>query len=134
MSTIIEELEERVEYWRNRAEAAEAAIGMGDQWQRAVAPLSLQMTRMMRLIAARPLTSVELTDALVSEYPNTTVRTMIVRLCQIRQLVPPNIMPVSGGHNRPYAVKDPAALKAFLAGVAPAVVDQKLANFRRAAA
>jgi hypothetical protein len=59
---------------------------------------------------------------------------MIVRLCQIRQLVPANIMPVSGGYNRPYAVKDPAALKAFLAGAAPAAVDQKLANFRRAAA
>lgn len=129
----IEALEEEVETLRQRAEAAEAALGLGDQWHRAVPPLSLQMTRIMRLIAARPLTSVEITDKLIVEYPNTSVRTVLVRLCQIRQLLPAGLMPTSGGHSKPYSVRDPAALRAFLSSP-PVKLDQQLTIFRRAAA
>jgi hypothetical protein len=117
MRTHIEDLELAVEHWRQRAEAAEAALGQGDQWHRAVPPLSLQMTRIMRLIAHRPLTSQEIADKLITtDYPNTSVRTVLVRLCQIRQVLPGPIMPMSGGYAKPYSVRDPGALRAFLAG------------------
>ena len=115
MNSIIEELEEQVEAWRQRAEAAEAALGVGDHWHRAVPPMSLQMTRIMRLLAARPLTSAEIAEKLItSDYPNTSVRTVLVRLCQIRQVLPAGLMPTSGGYGKPYSVRDPEALKAFL--------------------
>jgi hypothetical protein len=115
MNTIIEELEEQVETWRQRAEAAEAALGMGDHWHRAVPPLSLQMTRIMRLLSARPLTSAEIAEKLITtDYPNTSIRTVLVRLCQIRQVMPAGLMPMSGGYGKPYIVRDPEALKAFL--------------------
>ena len=116
MRTHIEDLEHQIEHWRQRAEAAEAALGQGDQWHRAVPPLSLQMTRIMRLIAHRPLTSQEIADKLITtDYPNTSVRTVLVRLCQIRQVLPGPIMPMSGGYGKPYTVRDPGALNAFLA-------------------
>jgi hypothetical protein len=112
----IADLETQIEHWRQRAEAAEAALGQGNQWDRAVPPLSLQMTRIMRLIARRPLTSVEIADKLITtDYPNSSVRTVLVRLCQIRQVLPGSIMPMSGGYGRPYSVREPDALKAFLA-------------------
>lgn len=122
MSTIIEELEEQVEYWRARAEAAEAALGMGDQWGRAIHPLSLQMTRIMRLLVTRPMTAGQIADQLqANDYPLTTERTIIVRICQIRRLLPGSIMPFSQGYSKGYRVADPAALAEFLAtGVLPA--------------
>jgi len=115
----IARLEEELEAMRQRAEAAEADLGQGDQWHRAVPPLTLQMTRIMRLLAARPLTATELVDKLTCDYPNTSTRVLMVRLCQIRQLLPAGMMPVSGGYCRPYSVRDPEALKAFLAGGVP---------------
>ena len=111
----IERLELELEAMRQRAEAAEAALGQGDQWHRAVKPLSLQMTRIMRLLAHRPLTTTELADKLALQYPATTVRNVHVRLCQIRQVLPGPLMPMSAGHGKPVEVRDPEALRAFLA-------------------
>jgi hypothetical protein len=113
----IARLETELEAMRQRAEAAEAALGQGDQWDRAVKPLSLQMTRIMRLLAHRPLTSQEIADKLITtDYPNTSVRAVHVRLCQIRQVLPGPLMPMSAGHGKPVEVRDPGALRAFLAG------------------
>lgn len=116
----IDRLELELEAMRQRAEAAEAALGLTDQWGRAVRPLSLQMTRIMRLLAARPLTTNEIADKLAIQYPITTVRNIHVRLCQMRQILPGPLMPMSGGHGRPVHVRDPEALKEFLrTGVLP---------------
>ncbi len=116
----IEALEEELDAALSRAEAAEAALGFGNQWDRAAPPLSLQMTRIMRLLCARPLTVAEIADKLAIQYPVTTPRNIHVRLCQMRQMLPGPLMPMSGGHGKPVQVRDPEALKAFLAtGVLP---------------
>lgn len=117
----IERLEMELETMRQRAEAAEAALGCGPQWDRAVKPLSLQMTRIMRLLANRPLTTNEIAVKLATQYPVTTIRNIHVRLCQIRQILPGPLMPMAGGHGKPVEVRDPEALRAFLAtGALPA--------------
>lgn len=135
MSTIIEELEEQVEYWRQRAEVAEAALGYGEQWHRAVKPLSLQMTRIMRLLAARDMTAQDLLLILEQAYPNITIGSIKVRICTIRGLLPGSLMPFKlGGVGHGYTVKDRAALRAFLNGSAPATVNSKLTEIRKQAA
>jgi hypothetical protein len=112
----IEALEEELETMRARAEAAEAALGQGDQWHRAVLPLSLQMTRIMRLLQRRDLTGQDLFLALEDDYPNTTIGSLKVRLHQIRTLLPGPIAPFKlGGVGHGYSVRDRAALAEFLA-------------------
>lgn len=116
MRSIIEDLELEVEHWRARAEAAEAALGMGEAtWSRAVAPLSLQSTRIMRLLAARDMTCLEMVAVLERDYPDMTKQLVRVKLSQIRPILPWNIMPTMGGYGRPYSVKDRDALQKFLA-------------------
>jgi hypothetical protein len=117
MKSIIEDLETEVEYWRGRAEAAEAALGMGgSDWDRAVSPLALQPTRVMRLLAARDMTCPEMVRVLAHDYPNITQQLVRTKLSQIRLLLPWDLMPTSaGGWARTYSVKDRPALVAFLA-------------------
>lgn len=112
----IERLEEELEAMRQRAEAAEAALGMGDSWGIAVRPLSLQMTRIMRLLAARDMNPQTLFLVLEETYPNTTIGSLKVRLSTIRGLLPGHIAPFKqGGVGHAYSVKDKAALLEFLA-------------------
>jgi hypothetical protein len=114
--TIIEDLREEVEHWRARAEAAEAALGMGDGWGVAVPPLSLQMTRIMRLLAARDMNPQTLLLTLEETYPKTTIGSLKVRLSTIRGMLPGHIAPFKrGGVGHAYTVKDRDALRAFLA-------------------
>ena len=116
MRTHIEDLEHQIEHWRQRAEAAEAALGQGAQWHRAVQPLSLQMTRMMRLLSARDMTAQDLLLVLETDYPSITIGSIKVRLSTIRGLLPGGMAPSKrGGTGHPYTVPDPQALKAFLA-------------------
>ena len=116
----IDRLELELEAMRQRAEAAEAALGLTDQWDRAAPPLSLQMTRIIRLLCARPLTVAEIAEKLACNYPVTTPRNIHVRLCQMRQILPGPLMPMAGGHGKPVQVRDPEALKVFLrTGVLP---------------
>lgn len=119
MSGIIEDLEEQVETWRQRAEAAEAALGMGPA-DLAVPPLSLYQTRVMRMLAERDMTGAQLLNALMPHYPNTTDNALKSFLSQLRRKLPAHIAPprsvTSGwGVSTPYTIQDRPALRAFLA-------------------
>lgn len=114
MTTIIEDLQEEVEYWRDRCELAEEAL-RGADWDRAVFPLALQTTRIMRLLAQRDLTCQEMVKGLLANYPDTSLRNVRVRMTHLRELLPGHLMPCHGGYGRPYTVKDRPALQAFLA-------------------
>jgi hypothetical protein len=118
----IARLQEELEAMRQRAEAAEAALGMGDGWGVAVPPLSLQMTRIMRLLAARDMNPQTLFLTLEETYPNTTIGSLKVRLSTIRGMLPGHIAPFKrGGVGHAYTVKDRAGLREFLrTGVLPA--------------
>ena len=112
----ISRLEEELEAMRQRAEAAEAALGMGTaDWNRAVKPLSLQTTRIMRLLAVRDMTCDEMAGALIRDYPDMSKQLVRIRMSQIRPILPWELMPTMAGYYRPYSVKDRDALKAFLA-------------------
>jgi hypothetical protein len=111
----IERLEEELEAMRQRAEAAESALGYGEQWHRAVKPLSLQMTRIMRLLVARDMTAQDLLLVLEQAYPNITIGSIKVRICTIRGLLPGGLMPFKlGGVGHGYSVRDKVALLEFL--------------------
>lgn len=117
MKTIIEDLEEQVEFWRQRAEAAEAALGMGDRWDVRAPPLSLYETRVMRVIAERPLTGTDAVRILSAWYPNTSNNSLDVLLHRIRRRLPADIAPSTRLNGSRYAfieVPDREALKAFL--------------------
>lgn len=117
MSTIIEELEEQVEYWRQRAEAAEAALGIGDRWDVRTPPLSLYETRVMRVIAERPLTGTDAVRILSAWYPNTSNNSLDVLLHRIRRRLPADIAPsprLTGSRYAFIEVPDREALRVFL--------------------
>lgn len=113
--TIREDLEEQVEYWRQRAEDAEQAL-YGHKWDSVVKPLTLSETRIMRLIARRPMSQHQI--ALVMEnYSNADdVETLVkVMLCRIRRRLPENIEPIKYTRQfAPVEVRDREALRAFL--------------------
>jgi hypothetical protein len=125
----IADLEEEVEFWRSRAEAAETALRGGSSepgsWSDRVYPLSLFQTRIMRLLARRPMTSIGLQIALQNDYPKTSDGSIKVHLSTIRGLLPPSIAPVLGkpcrGTHFVHRVPDPKALVFFLeTGLTPA--------------
>lgn len=122
MSTIIEELEEQVEYWRQRAESAELALRGGvkepGEWGDRVHPLSLFQTRIMRLLLRKDMNALAMQIALENDYPDTTEGSIKVHLSNIRQRLPKSIAPTRGapcrGTRHAYHVPDRQALKAFL--------------------
>lgn len=115
MKSIIEDLEEQVEYWRGRAEAAEAALRTED-WSVARRPLTLQMTRILRIIERKPTNLEQITRALEFDYPSITQNSVKVRISTMRQLLPPGAMPVKlGGAGHVYMIGDAEVVRRFLA-------------------
>jgi hypothetical protein len=112
--TIIEDLEQQVEHWRQRAEVAEAIV-KGEDWNVAVPPLSLQQTRVMRYIARKPIGPARLVSALACDYPMITPNSLTVTIWRCRQKLPAHIAPrILPHHAAPFEVPDRAALKAWL--------------------
>lgn len=120
MSTIIEELEEQVEYWRQRAEALEQAVS-GRAWSESVAPLSLYQTRVLRCLLKRDMMANSLFDVMLADYPGTSHNALKAQICLLRVKLPAHIVPpLKHKWSLPYTIPDRAALKAFLdTGVLP---------------
>lgn len=113
--SIIEDLEEQVEYWRARAEAAEMALKTED-WSVARRPLTLQMTRILRIIERKPTNLEQITRALEFDYPSITQNSVKVRISTMRQLLPAGVMPVKqGGAGHVYMIGDAEIARHFLA-------------------
>ena len=114
MKSFIADLEEQVEYWRQRAENAEQML-RGTDWDVSIPPLTLYETRLMRLLARRPYTPNALAFAMGLEYERTSIRCIYIAIHRIRAKLPERIAP-SGTrqYSAPYEVPDRAALKAFL--------------------
>jgi len=118
MTTIIEDLEYQVEYWRGRAEAAEAAL-RGSAWEHPVKPLTLYQTRVLRLLAERDMTGDQIVGALLNPYEATTPNALKAQLSKIRRVLPASIVPPwafsgSWGNRGTYTIPDRPALRAFL--------------------
>lgn len=116
MKSIIEDLEQQVEHWRQRAEAAEAALrGPGEDWSVAVRPLYLSETRIMRLLVRRDMSTDAIIQALQEDHPCIDRNGVKVRMSRIRKILPASIVPPrayrTGGI---YTIPDRPALKAFL--------------------
>ena len=123
--TIIEDLEERVEYWRQRAEDAEAELrhirtrvlsailGSDDHpavWNQAVKPLSIGDTRVLRLLAAQPCTREQIAAAL-----GKSLNTVSVHIYRIRDKLPEHMHPSSlKFHNDTYTLPDISVVRKFL--------------------
>jgi hypothetical protein len=113
--TIIEDLEQQVEHWRQRAEVAEAALGISDAWLEAVSPLTLAQTRIMRLLAVRPCTGIVLMGVLARDYPAITPDLLKVHFAKIRGRMPEAIAPTRlQNHFAAYDVPDRSALREWL--------------------
>lgn len=112
MNTIIEDLEEQVEYWRGRAERAEEAL-RGKRWECAVRPLTMGQTRLMRVLALHDCTAAMLLSAVSDDQPNVSPNSIKAQLSVIRTKLPGGIGP-SYGYGGIYTVRDREALKAFL--------------------
>jgi len=124
MRTIIEDLEEQVEHWRQRAEAAEGAL-RGGQWETPVPPLSLYKTRVLRILAKRDATGTQLVESMAADYELTTSNALKSQMSNIRRLLPAHIVPprnqsMGWGVSSIYTIPDRPALAAFLeSGVLP---------------
>ena len=123
--SIIEDLEEQVEYWRQRAEAAEAAL-QGTAWETPIPPCSLYQTRVLRVLAKQDATGNQIVLALEHNYPGSTLNTLKAQISKVRRRLPPEIVPPLAynggwGNGGPvYTIPDREALAAFLAtGVLP---------------
>lgn len=112
--SIIDDLETEVETWRQRAESAEAAL-YGGKWDVARPPLGLQVTRVMRLLARRPMNSGQIYQCLEPFYPNLYPNTIKVCLSKARKVLPKAIAPKKH-HTQfaEYTVPDLPALREFL--------------------
>jgi len=118
MTTHYQDLEEQIEYWRQRAESAEAAI-CGARWNDAVPPLTLYQTRLMRLLARKAFTPEALALAMSLDYPETSKRCVYIQIFHVRNKLPWQIAPSPARkYSHPYDVPDRDALRAFLAGEA----------------
>lgn len=120
MNSIIEELEERIEHWRQRAEIAEEALH-GRLWEEAVRPLSLYQTRILRLLAKRDMMANVLFARMELDYPNTTHNALKSQICLLRAKLPESMVPpLKYRGSVPYTIPDRQALQAFLeTGVVP---------------
>ena len=112
--SIVDDLEYQVEYWRQRAESAEAAL-CGNSWNTAVPPLTLQQTRLMRLLARRPMSAAMMLDRLQGDYESFTDNGLKAALCYCRKRLPDHIAPQRCvKHGSLVDVLDRAALREFL--------------------
>jgi len=113
--SIVSDLEEQVEYWRQRAECAEHVL-RGDHWNKKVPPLTLQQTRILRLLAKRDMDAAAIARSLTDDYPTITAKAIMVRVSQMRTILPEHlrISSVIGQHGAPYRTPDKGALTAFL--------------------
>lgn len=112
--SIIEELEIEIETLRQRVELLESVI-QGDSWNVSVPPLTITQTRIMRLIARRPISRPAIHEMIC---PDTVLNNVSVQVARIRAVLPEHLAPIrcnKGGDMRPYDVPDREALKAFLA-------------------
>jgi hypothetical protein len=115
----IARLQEELEAMRQRAEAAEAALGLAFV-EVAVPPMGLYQTRVMRMLAERDLTGQQIINALLPHYPNTTDNCLKSFMSQLRRklpasIAPPRAKPAGWGVSSPYTIPDRPALRAFLA-------------------
>ena len=113
----IAELEEQVEHYRQRAEAAEAILRGGD-WHAKVRPLSLTQTRIMRLLARYDLSTSAIMSALEADRPNISYNAVKVQISAIRRKIPDLAPLVAGAPGGIYTVPDRDGLRRFLAGTA----------------
>ena len=107
-------LEEEIERLTQRVEALEAAIAPG-AWSQSVPPLTLYQTRVMRLIAKRPMTGNDALRVMSAYYPNTSDNSFDALLVIIRRVLPEAIAPMR--RTRKYCqlnVPDRDALRLFL--------------------
>ncbi|HAH11525.1 MAG TPA: hypothetical protein DCL48_15635 [Alphaproteobacteria bacterium] len=114
MNSIIEDLEEQVEFWRQRAESLENAVA-GKVWGVTVAPCSLYQTRLLRVLLKRDMMANHLLEVMLAEYPNTTHNAMKAQICLMRLKLPAHIVPpLKHKWSMPYTIPDRAALRTFL--------------------
>ena len=123
MRTHIEDLHLEIETLRQRCDAFEAAFGPGDAWSTPVPPLTLYQTRVMRLIAKRPVSGNDALRVMAAYYPTTSDNALDSQMVAIRKALPPEIAPVLRRSKFcQLRVPDPGALAEFLAsGVLPAM-------------
>lgn len=127
MKSIIEDLQEQVEHWRQRAERAEGAL-QGRGWDTAVPPLTLYQTRLMRLLARQPYNADALAFAMGIDYEDTGKRSIYVHMHHIRRRLPAMIAPTQKlGKSYPYDVPDREALRAFLGMSLPEQAERRAA-------
>lgn len=113
--SLVEDLEEQVEFWREKAERFERVL-KGAGWDDPVPPLTLQQTRIMRIIAARPSLALTIADALQDDYPRIEPNTVKVQINKIRGRLPAHLAPRLCVPLTPYTVPDREALRAFIGG------------------
>ncbi len=122
----IARLEEELEAATQRCEVLQAFLsnnGDPKDWGVTVPPLTLYQTRLLRLVAARPLPGWEAVRVLLAWYPGTSDNSLDAQLCMMRKTLPAEIAPAVRTTSRysPIDVPDRAALADFLAsGVLPA--------------
>jgi len=117
----IEALEEEVEKWRARAEAAEAAL-QGTAWETPRWPCSLYQTRVLRVLVNQDATGNQIALALENNYPGTSLNVLKAQISKMRRVLPEHIAPPLAynggwGNGGPvYTIPDREALRAFLDG------------------
>jgi hypothetical protein len=115
-------LEEEIERLTQRVLALEAFLAPG-LWDAPVPPLTLYQTRVMRLIAKRPVSGNDALRVMAAYYPATSDNALDSQMVAIRKALPGSIAPVLRRSKFcVLRVPDPAALAEFLAtGVLPAM-------------
>lgn len=122
MKTHYQDLEEQVEYWRYRAEEAEAKLSraaLGFVRTKRVPGLSPAQSAIMQLLAVEDLTRKELHQLLEDGGMEMSPNTLKVQICHCRKLLPANIAPtlVRTWHGK-YQIPDRNALNEFIDGKA----------------
>jgi hypothetical protein len=117
----IARLETELEAATQRCKALQAFLsnnGDPKDWGVIVPPLTLYQTRLLRLVATRPLPGWEAVNILLAWYPGTTNNSLEAQLCMMRKVLPVAIAPAVRTTSRysPIDVPDRAALAEFLAG------------------
>lgn len=122
MKTHYQDLEEQVEYWRYRAEEAEAKLSraaLGFVKTKRVPGLSPSQSAIMQLLAIEDLSGTELQQLLEDGGVEINQRTLKVQICKCRKLLPAHIAPtlVRSWHGK-YQIPDRDALNEFIDGKA----------------
>ncbi|WP_287994208.1 hypothetical protein [Acidiphilium sp.] len=111
----IASLETDVEYWRQRAETAEAALKGGLEWDLARPPLTLAETRILRLMARRHVGAEAIVSVMQQSYPKFDTNSLKVRCYHMRRKLPHCIAPsYLERQYAPHTIPDLEACQAFL--------------------